>query len=82
MKTMFAGCALAVALLCGCYSQKELQVDMIKAELIRIDTVNRQTPLQMQQLTFRDEWNLEYITFVPMEQAYVVGTRMTMLRNR
>ena len=82
MKTILAGFVLAVTLLCGCYSQKELQVEMVKAELIRIDTVNRYTPMQMQQLTFRDEFYLEYITFVPMQESYVVGTKMTMLRNR
>jgi hypothetical protein len=82
MKTILLGCALITTLLCGCYSQKELQVEMIQAELIRIDTVSRSTPRQMQQLTFRDQWNLEYITFVPMEESYVIGVRMTMLRNR
>jgi len=82
MKTMLAGCALAVVFLCGCYSQKELQVEMIRAELIRIDTVHRATSIEQQQLTWRDEWNMEYVSFVPMQEKYLVGTRMTMLRNR
>ncbi|HYC39239.1 MAG TPA: hypothetical protein VEB63_02030 [Chitinophagaceae bacterium] len=82
MKTMMLAGVLAAALMCGCYSEKELQVEMIQAELIRIDTINRSTPVQKQQLTWRDKWNLEYVTFVPMDEVYIVGTKMTMLRNR
>ena len=39
MKTIIA--IAAIVLFCGCYSYKEMQVQMMNAELIRIDTVYR-----------------------------------------
>jgi hypothetical protein len=80
MKTIL-GLAALVAL-SGCYVHKELQVEMVKAELIKIDTVYRQSNSQKQVLTWRDQYNMEYVTYVPLDEAYVVGTKLTMLRNR
>jgi hypothetical protein len=81
MKTLLLG--LAVVAAGGCYSSRELQAEMVRTELIRIDTINRYSTIpQKQLLTWRDSYNLEYTTIVPMEETYIVGTKMIMLRPR
>jgi hypothetical protein len=75
---------LLVATLTGCYSSRtELQVEMVSAQLIRIDTVHRYSPTEYkQQLTWRDDENVEYISYAPLQTVYAVGTRMPVLRTR
>lgn len=78
MKTLLA--CIPVVILAGCFS-KEIQVEMISAELIKIDTVNRYSNIQRQLLTWRDSYNMEYVSYVPMNETYILGTRMSMLRT-
>ena len=83
MKTILAG-VLAIAL-AGCFTHKELEAEMVRAEIIRIDTIQRYTqniPTRQKQLTWRDSDNIEYVTYVPMYAYYIVGSSMTMLKPR
>lgn len=74
---------LATVALASCYSPREIQVDMVSAQLVRIDTVYRYTEYKSQQvLTWRDNENIEYISYVPLQSNYIVGTRMAVLRKR
>jgi hypothetical protein len=75
---------IAIVTLAGCYaSRKEIQVEMISAELIRIDTVHRYSTVENKQvLTWRDDENIEYISYAPMQTVYLVGTRMSVLKTR
>jgi hypothetical protein len=82
MKTLLV--LLAMVSAGGCHIERELQAEMVQTQLIRIDTVNRHSTVhvQRQQLTWRDSDNMEYVTYVPISETYVVGTRMMMLKTR
>lgn len=85
MKTIIPILILAAVGLTSCYSRREIQVEMVSAELVKIDTIYRfagdeQQPKQ--QLTWRDDQNTEYVSFVPLKTSYLVGTRMSVLRAR
>ena len=83
MKTLLAGVIFLA--LAGCYTHRELEAEMVRAEVIRIDTVERyrlNIPTKQKQITWRDSDNLEYVTYVPMYAYYAVGTSMTMLKPR
>ena len=83
MKTLTLPLLLAIVALSGCYSAREIQVEMVSAQLVRIDTVYRYSPdEQKQQLTWRDDQNTEYVSFASMRSTYLVGTRMAVLRKR
>ena len=83
MKTILVTMAgVVAAALLGCSSGKELQVEMVSAQLVKIDTVYRQSSFQQQLLTWRDQDKIEYVSFVPMTQSYNVGTIITVLRQR
>jgi hypothetical protein len=74
---------LAMIALASCYSPREIQVDIVSAQLVRIDTVFRYMNDRSQQvLTWRDNENIEYISYVPLQASYTVGTRMAVLRKR
>jgi uncharacterized protein YcfL len=82
MKTLLI-LALAAIVLAGCYSRREIQVEMVSAQLIKIDTIYRYAGDQTkQQLTWRDNENMEYISYAPLQNSYFVGTRMAVLRTR
>ena len=81
--------ALGVLTLGGCYSSKQFQVEMTNAELIKIDTVTRYdiTPAesewkQEQQLTWMDDYKNQYISYASLNERYVVGTKVAVLRSR
>ena len=81
MKTILV--LLAVIGLAGCFSRKELQVEMVSAQLVRIDTIHRYYPNEYrQQLTWRDDENVEYVSYAPMQAVYSVGTKMSVLKSR
>jgi hypothetical protein len=83
MKTLLAG--IIGLMLAGCYTHRELEAEMVRAEVIRIDTVQRyahSVPTTQKQLTWRDSDNLEFITYVPMYMYFSVGTSMTMLKTK
>jgi hypothetical protein len=69
---------LAVA---ACNTGKEIQADMVSAELIKVDTVYRH-PRQEIQLTFRCQNKLELVSFAPMYSHYQVGTRYQVLLTK
>ena len=82
MKTMIV-LLLAVVVLASCYSPREIQVDIVSAQLVHIDTVFHYVNEKSQQvLTWRDNENIEYISYVPLQASYTVGTRMAVLRKR
>ena len=74
--------ALVATAITGCYSTKEIQVEMVSATLIRIDTINRETQYQKKLFTWRDQRNIEYTSFEEMNKNYSLGTTMTVLRTR
>ena len=80
MKT-FLALLSAAAVVSSCYTPRDVQVDLVCAELIRIDTIVRHTA-QEQQLTWRDDFKMEYISYAAMERKFIVGTRMTVFRQR
>lgn len=82
MKTILFLALLVSGTLGGCYSGKEIQVEMINAEVVRIDTIYRYANDQMTQLVWKDEENIEYISYAPIGSNFYVGTRMTILRRR
>lgn len=65
----------------SCAMQRNVEVEVVDAQLIRIDTVSR-GELQEQQLTWKDNYNLEYVSFMPIERNIPVGARMQMLRRK
>ena len=79
MKALFLCVVLATT---GCVTTKEINVEMVSARLVRIDTVYRNTDHEKQQLTWRDADNIEYTSLVSMNRAYPVGIVMTVLRQR
>jgi hypothetical protein len=79
MKTILV--IAAIAALYSCTAPKELQAEITSAQLIKIDTAYRySSPRQM--LTWRDDNRIEYVTYVPMNNVFLVGSRMIVLVKR
>ena len=74
MKTIIA--IAAIVLFCGCYSYKEIQVQMMNAELIRIDTVYRYERHE-QVLTWKGADNSHFVSYAALGQDFIVGSRVT-----
>ena len=80
MKTFLI--AMCVLVVLGCTSGKEIQVEMIQAQLIKIDTIFRRPDLSQQQLTWKGADNIEYISFVSMDQVYPLGVSLYVMKTR
>ena len=80
MKTILA--AMACMAIASCTSTRDLQVEMITAQLVKIDTISREPQFQKQLLTWRSQDNIEYISYASMNSVYSIGAIMTLLRTR
>lgn len=68
------------AVFTGCFSTREsIQANLVDAELVKIDTVERYVNQYQQVLTWKTSDHMEYVSYVPMGRKYVVGTRMAVL---
>ncbi|HEV7780014.1 MAG TPA: hypothetical protein VGO58_02055 [Chitinophagaceae bacterium] len=65
----------------GCYTSKEIEVEMIQAELVRIDTITRH-PDTRKMLTWRDQDDINYVSYAEMYENYSLGLRMMVMRRR
>jgi hypothetical protein len=80
MKTLLL--AMSLLAMGGCSTPiKEIQVEMVTAELVKIDTIFRQAN-ERKLLTWRDQDNIKYISFAAMDQTYPLGISMIVMRAR
>jgi hypothetical protein len=77
MKTMLY--LFVAAAFAGCYSEKDIQMNMVDVELIKIDTISRYPNMDKQLLTWRTPNQVNYITYEPLTTPYTIGSRMRVL---
>jgi hypothetical protein len=65
----------------SCYVNRDIQVNMLGAELVKIDTVYRYTGSE-QLLIWKCSNDVEYISYEPMNKSYQVGSKMVVLVRR
>ena len=80
MKTILV-IATAVVL-CSCVGPREVEAEMVSAELVRIDTAFRYANSPEQMLTWRDDNHISYITFAPLNNNFLLGSKMIVLVKR
>lgn len=71
----------AVVLLGACGSVRETQVQMVNAELVKIDTIYRYEKHQ-QVLTWKTDRNIEYVSYAAIGPVFTVGSRVTVFVTR
>ncbi len=81
MKMILAASGVMAVL--GCANLREIQeVDMVRAQLIKIDTIFRH-PDRVKQLTWKDQDDIQYVSYLSMDIAtYPVGTSVFVMRKR
>lgn len=82
MKTTLAALAFIAITLVACSPSREINVEVIDAQLVKVDTIFRSSDNPKQQLTWRDSDNIEYVSIVSMNRFYQLGIIMSMLRPR
>jgi hypothetical protein len=78
----FLMAAFVAAFTIGCSEQKEIQMSLSDVQLVKIDTIQRYSETSQKLLTWRDDNNVDYVTFVPIETYYALGTRMKVMVKR
>ena len=73
----------------SCYSSSGVQAEMVDAQLVKIDTVFRYAAYQSQyswqqeqELTWKDSYNKQYVSFAGLNETYRVGSRILVLRTK
>jgi hypothetical protein len=80
MKTILV--IATVMAICSCSVPRELEAEMVSARLVKIDTVFRYASDPKQLLTWRDDNNISYVTFAPLQNSFFLGARMVVLVKR
>ena len=78
----FLASAFLAACIISCTGQREIQMDMTDVQLVKIDTIQRYPYSSEKILTWRDENNIDYVTFVPVEMYYPLGARIKVMLKR
>jgi len=74
---------MGLAILFACGASKEIEVDFVSAELVKIDTVYRYPNTYQQLLTWRStENNVQYISYTPLSNVFAIGSRMLVMVRR
>jgi len=80
MKTIVS--IAAITMLCSCAaSYKEVQVEVVNAELVRIDTISRYNKTE-KVLTWKSSDNVRFVSYADIGSNYIVGSRMMVLMRR
>lgn len=66
----------------SCSAPRELQAEMVSAELVKIDTVYRYAQNPKQLLIWRDDNHVDYVTYAPLNNSFLVGSKMIVLVKR
>ena len=56
-----------------------IYANLQEAELVKIDTVERYVNQYQQLLTWKTSDNMEYVSYVPLNRRYAVGTKTSVL---
>jgi hypothetical protein len=80
MKTVISSAVIAISLL-SCAPQNEIQVEFVNAELVKIDTVYRISGHE-QVLTWRTPNNVQYVSYAPLDDVFMIGTRFPVMVKR
>lgn len=80
MKTIIISAMIIIAAL-GCSAGKDIQVEFVMAKLIKIDTVQRFNEYE-KVLTWQDDHNVRYISYLPMKKQVFVGMQFLVMRRR
>ena len=78
MKSIIA--ALCIIALSGCRIEREIPVEFVKVELIRIDTVFRY-PKERKLLTWQDQDKIRYTSSISIEKNIAVGSTLLVMRR-
>ena len=80
MKVLIAA-VLFVSALVSCSVERELQAEVVSAQLVQIDTINRYSGNQLY-LTWKCSNNITYGTYAPIARDYKVGLIMPVMIQR
>lgn len=79
MKTVFV--ASAALLFTACVSERSLQVSVVQAELVKVDTLFRNSEY-VQLLTWRSPERMKFVSYAGIKEYYPVGARMAVFMPR
>lgn len=66
---------MVTGLLLACGTEREIQADLVSADLVKIDTLVRYPNLRQKMLTWQASDNILYITYEPMYTDISIGAR-------
>jgi len=82
MKTILVVLSLWATIGCVSSYREIQQADMVKVQVIKIDTIFRH-PEKVKQLTWKDSDDIQYITYVSIyNELYSIGSSMYAMRKR
>ena len=82
MKTILVAMALLALIGCSNSFREIQQVDMVKVQVVKIDTIFRH-PQKVKQLTWKDNDQIRYISYVSIyNELYAIGSSMYVMRKR
>ena len=79
MKTLLI---LVAVSLFSCSMERQVQVKMVDVELVKVETVYRDSNQQEKILTWQDDNYIQYISYEPVNSVANIGSRMKMLVRR
>ena len=74
---------MGMALILACGAPRDIEVEFVSAELVKIDTVYRFPNTYQKVLTWRSsETNVQYVTYTALNTDYLIGSKVLVMVHR
>lgn len=66
----------------SCVADREIQVDTVLVELVKVDTVQRHMNVPEQMLTWKTEDDVRYVSYASIKSHYLLGSKMQVMMRK
>lgn len=66
----------------SCEAEKEIQVEALYVELVKVDTIQRHMNIPEQMLTWKTEDDIRFVSYASINSQYLVGSKMQVMMRK
>ena len=66
----------------SCVAEKEIQVEAVIVELVKVDTIQRHMNIPEQMLTWKTEDEIRFVSYASLNSQYLIGSKMQVMMRK
>lgn len=66
----------------SCVAEKEIQVEAVIVELVKVDTIQRHMNIPEQMLTWKTADEMRFVSYASLNSHYLIGSKMQVMMRK